>query len=90
MERIYRRKRSKVQVYLSAFLLGTTVLATQGASKIEALDFENSHLGTFEGQTVFQLAGETGVLPTLELELRNQDGSIGKCEENPHLLGSMS
>lgn len=66
--------------YILTFLIGTTFLATQNTSQVEAVNFTNSHLGTFEGQTIYRLTSETGILPNLELELKNQDGSIDHYE----------
>lgn len=56
--------------------LGLSLSLISQSQTIQATKLNLPHIGTFDGQTTFQLDSESGILPTLELEVENNKGEI--------------
>ena len=56
--------------------LGLSLSLISQAQTIQATIPNPPHIGTFDGQTTFQLNSESGILPTLELEVESNKGEI--------------
>ncbi len=76
MKQIRKPKYSWAQWGVLTFLMGVGLVMSDHQAQVEALEFQNSHLGTFEGKTIFTTSSQTGVQPTLDIEIKNQDGTL--------------
>ena len=74
MKQIRKQKYSWARWGVFTFLMGVGLVLNTNEPQVEALEFQNSHLGTFEGNTTFTTSSGTGVQPTLAIEVKNQDG----------------
>lgn len=76
MKQIPKPKYSWARWGVLTFLMGVGLVMLDHQAQVEALEFQNSHLGTFEGKTIFTTSSQTGVQPTLDIEIKNQDGTL--------------
>lgn len=70
MKRVQKQNQKFIHWGLLTFLMGAGLLLNANPSETEAIEFSNSHLGTFEGGTVFTTSSSTGVQPALAIELK--------------------